>query len=359
MNIMFMNSIGRSKWGGGEKWMVTAAKSLAEKGHRTIICCKPDSVIMQKAIQQEVETIGIAIRSDISPKNTLKIANILRNNQIDVLICNLNKDVRVAGLAGRLVRTPLILARHGILLCSKKWKHKFTLKNLCDGIITNTESIKQIYGDYGWFDEDFVRVVYNGIDSNRDVKAINLADEFTFVNDKKIIFSAGRLARQKGFEYLIQSATYAKLYNKNWVYLIAGSGKLENDLKLKIRDLHLENYVHLIGFREDVLPYMKASDVFVLQSLYEGMPNAVMEAMMMGKAVVATDVNGTGELMIHEKTGFIIPPANPEAIYEHLLVLLKNPDMAARMGEEGRKRVLEAFSIPIMAPSPGQSIEKG
>lgn len=348
MNILFINSISKNKWGGGEKWMVNAARGLSQRKHNVFLACKKDSILMERANNISIKTIAINIHSDFSPINTFKIKNCLYKNNINVLICNLNKDVRVAGLAGRLAKTPLILARHGIQLCGKKWRHKLTLLNLTDGIITNSKSIKNAYKNYGWFKDDFIKVIYNGIEIRKNIPDIQAERKFLYIKNKKIIFSAGRLAEQKGFTYLIQTAKIAKENENNWIFLIAGKGKLKNHLNQEIKNNKLEGYVKLIGFYENIFPLLKITNVFVLPSLFEGMPNVIMEAMSVGKVVIATDVNGTRELMVEGKTGFIIPLKNPEAIYEKLVLLLSNKFLCEKMGYAGKKRIETHFTFENM-----------
>lgn len=345
MNILFINSIAKHKFGGGEKWMIKAAKGLTDAGHAVTLASKKDSEILRFAGNAGVKTKVISIHSDISPLTTLRVARFLKQEKIDVLICNLNKDVRVAGLAARLAKTPLVIARHGMLLCGRKWKHKLTLTRLTDGIITNSETIKKAYEDYGWFKPDFVKVLYNGIEDKSSVVAHDFKPEF---GDKKVVFSAGRLAEQKGFTYLLEAAAILARKRSDLVFVIAGKGSLETRLKKQATTLGIENAVRFLGFVDNVDPYVKGCDLFVLASLFEGMPNAVMEAMALRKAVIATDVNGARELMVDGKTGIIIPPRNPQALASAIDSLIDDDARRTEYGKTGYARVTEHFTIPIM-----------
>lgn len=346
MNILFINSIGRDKFGGGEKWMVNAANSLADRGHDVGLAGKKNSRLLKYAAQKGVRTEVMNIRSDFSPLATLKIAAWMMRHRTEVLICNLNKDIRVAGLAARLIRRPVVLARHGMLLCSRKWKHKLSLTKLCDGIITNSETIRETYAGYGWFPQDFVKVIYNGIVIPETIEPFDFASRHP---EKKIIYSAGRLSEQKGFSYLIDAAAILAKKRNDLVFVVSGEGKLEVELKARIRKTGLEGSFILEGFTPDIYPYLKGCDLFVLASLFEGMPNVVMEAMAMGKPVIATDVNGARELMQDGRTGLIVPPKDPEALARAIASIIDDPLQLESFGRAGKERVAAHFTMQRMA----------
>jgi len=361
MNVLFINSIGKDKFGGGEKWMVNAAKGLTERGYNVVMASRKNSRLLKYAAEKGVQTKVMTIRGDFSPLATLKIGAWMKRHKTDVLICNLNKDVRVAGLAARLVGRPVVLARHGMLLCSRKWKHKLTLTRLTDGIITNSQTIRKAYAEYGWFSENFVKVIYNGLVIPEKVTPFDFASRFP---GKKIIYSAGRLSKQKGFEYLIEAAAILKSKRDDLVFAISGEGKLESELRDQIRTLGLEDSFVLLGFTPDIYPCLKGCDLFVLASLFEGMPNVVMEAMAMQKPVIATDVNGARELMgasaesLRCDTGLIIPPKEPQAIAEAIEKMIDDPEVAKACGKAGYERVKNNFTMQAMVNNLEKHLEK-
>lgn len=345
MNILFINSIGVNKLGGGEKWMVRAARGLHQAGHKVFVGGKKGSEVLQEAEKAGVPTRIFNIRADIGPIMTWKIARFLKAEDIEIMVCNLNKDVRVAGLAARIVGKPVVIARHGIQLAGNKWKHKVTLTNLTDGILTNSITIKKAYEGYGWFKPDHVKVIYNGIADKSGVVAHDFSKDYP---GKKVILSAGRLSDQKGFDDLITAFATVSHKRDDLVLVIAGKGKLEDELKAHARNLGVEEKVKFLGFIENVDPLMKGCDLFVLSSLFEGMPNVVMEAMAVGKPVIATDVNGARELMNDGETGIIVPAKNPDILAQKILELLGNPEQMAAFGKAGEARVKSEFTIPAM-----------
>jgi glycosyltransferase involved in cell wall biosynthesis len=344
MRLLFINSIHPRKFGGGEKWMIKAASGLSRAGHRVFVAGRGDSEILRAAQAAGVDTRALPIHGDLDPVATVRILRFLRRERIDLIVCNLNKDVRVAGLAGRIAGSVAVIARHGVQLCGKSWKHRLTLTRLTDGILTNTEAIRRAYTAYGWFGADFVRVIYNGIEHKFDVSPLDFGREFP---GKKVVLSAGRLAQQKGYPFLIEAAALLR-DQAELQFLVAGRGSEEGRLKAQVRRLGLESSFRFLGYLDDPDPALAGCDCFVLPSLFEGMPNAVMEAMALGKAVILTDVDGARELVENERSGLIVPPGDPAALAAAIRRVADDPELRSRLGREARVRVREQFTLEAM-----------
>jgi glycosyltransferase involved in cell wall biosynthesis len=345
MNILFINSIDIQAFGGGERWMIKAARGLLDKGHIVTLASKTGARILDEAEKAGVPTAVLSVHSDISPPATFRIFRYLKKNNIDVLICNLNKDVRVAGLAARMAGTPLVLHRQGIGLCENKRKYKTALKYLTDGIITNTESIRRQFKNYGWFNDRFIKVIYNGIEKKTHVVPFDFA---RLSSRKKIIFSAGRLETEKGFDCLIAAGKQLATHRNDFMIVIAGEGRLGDDLKALVKKENIEDAVRFIGYVDPLDPYIAGCDIFALSSYKEGMPNVVMEAMALARPVVASEVNGITELMVDNETGFIVPPKDPSALARSLEKLLDDPGLGARFSAAARQRIESRFSYAAM-----------
>ncbi|TAJ15252.1 glycosyltransferase [Marinilabiliaceae bacterium JC017] len=350
MNILLSNSIGRHKWGGGEKWMILAAKGLMLKGHKVCIASYPRSIIESKANENQIPFVPIRISSDASLLGGIELHRFLKRNHMDVIIGCQNRDVRMAGIVSQqLKKETVILGRQGVKLINRTWKHKLTFKCFCDGIITNTKTIKGEYDNYGWWNKDFVKVIHNGV----QVEEFNDKpfDFSPYLNGQttnaRIVLSAGRLSSQKGFEYLIDAASEVCRQQPDVYFFIAGKGKLEGKLNKRIQQKGLERNVFLIGFHKDLKPLFNATDLFVLPSLYEGMPNVVMEAMANDVPVVSTTVNGVEELLGSSENGKMIPPADVKALSKAIVECL-NPDKGKALAVHAKKRILEGFTVDKM-----------
>jgi glycosyltransferase involved in cell wall biosynthesis len=130
--------------------------------------------------------------------------------------------------------------------------------------------------------------------------------------------------------------------------VIVGEGPERARLEAQAAHLGLAEQVHFVGHQQDVRPWLAAFDVCVLSSDWEGMSNAILEAMAAGLPVVATAVGGTPEVVVDGVTGFLVPPRDPQALADAILRLLRDPDLRRRMGEAGRAHVTEHFSVEQM-----------
>ncbi len=344
MRILFLNSIGSKKWGGGEKWMLMTAAGLQAKGHEVVIGCAPRSVICQNAMAKGLSVAPLSFKTDFDVPGFFRLLSVLKQERIEIVVCGQNKDTKIAAVAARLLGGVSVIARHGLQLIRKKWKYKFIFTKWIQGVITNSASIKSEYDGYGWFAQDFVKVIYNGYTAPENVTAFDFRSHFALSEDALVIVSTGRLAKQKGYEVLIEAAEMARDQCKNWVFFVAGRGKLEKKLKRKVKASHLSGYVHFLGFIADVVPYVKGADLFVLPSFYEGMPNSVMEAMGLGKCCVVSAVNGNNELIRNDREGLLIKPGDARALYEGIEKIADDPRAAKEMGLNALKRMSETFS---------------
>ena len=344
MNILFVHSIGKRKFGGGEKWLITAATGLMDKGHRVFVGVRPGSRLLKAARLKGLETVAFNILSDISIWHVFRIAFFLRKHKIDVLITK-GSDLSITGIAARFGGRPLVLARHGSPLRSSFKKHSFLLNKLADGIITNTKTIKELFESNGLVKKDFTRVIYNGVAVDNNSAVYDYSKKFP---GKRIILSAGRLAASKGYLYLIDAISILKKEYSDIIFVVLGEGKHYRKFVAYAGKKSVSELIHFEGYIDNVVPYIKGCDFFVLPSLYEGMPNAAMEAMAYGKAVVLTRVNGAEELITDNKMGVLIPPRDPQAIADAVELLLNDKELCDKLGFEAKKHIMTNFPVYSM-----------
>ncbi|MEM2174859.1 MAG: glycosyltransferase family 4 protein, partial [Candidatus Micrarchaeia archaeon] len=160
----------------------------------------------------------------------------------------------------------------------------------------------------------------------------------------------GRLTKQKDQETLIKGLhvfinKYMNNQRKNVFLTIVGAGELERELKSLCSEYRLNENVIFTGPQYDVSNLIKRSDIFILSSLWEGFPLAILEAMALKVPVIATNVGSVDEIIEDKKTGILINPNSPEEIAESIYILLKNKELRERIIENAFRKVSENFTI--------------
>jgi glycosyltransferase involved in cell wall biosynthesis len=197
-----------------------------------------------------------------------------------------------------------------------------------------------------------MRVVHNGIDLER-VPAFALDRQAArrtagFDPARRLVAQVGRLEPQKDYPTFLAAAARVLGEVTDVDVLVAGEGALRPDLEALASRLGIASRVRFLGLRHDVPALLGGVDVLALTSLYEGLPNVVIEAMATGAVAVATDVGGCRELIVPGETGFLVPPGDAEAVAGAILRVLRAPDAAHRLASAARRRVESEFTVEAM-----------
>ncbi|MCX5801658.1 MAG: glycosyltransferase [Candidatus Eisenbacteria bacterium] len=171
--------------------------------------------------------------------------------------------------------------------------------------------------------------------------------EFGLSPGAPLLCTAARLSRQKGLEFLIRAMRGVVRAFPEAVLLVVGQGELEAELKNLSSELGLSSHIIFTGYRGDVLSLVASSDLFVLPSLWEGTPYALLEAMSASRPIVTTTVSS--HVVSDGRTGLVVPPSDPAALAEAITRILRDPELAVRMGKSGRERLETHFSAEKMA----------
>jgi glycosyltransferase involved in cell wall biosynthesis len=159
------------------------------------------------------------------------------------------------------------------------------------------------------------------------------------------VLYVGRLSPEKNVPALLEAGAHLRRNGLALVIEIAGEGPQRGELEAQAAQLGLTEAVSFLGLRDDVAEVMARCDLFVNPSLTEGMPNTVLEALSSGLPVIATDVGATCELVVHEQTGLLVPPADVPALAAAIARLAQTPDLAQYLALRGRRHVEDQFSL--------------
>jgi glycosyltransferase involved in cell wall biosynthesis len=336
--------------GGAERSVVMIAKGIDRSAYDISVI----SICGKGCNGKEIEEIGIpvvALNSNparaFNPLITLRLWEYFRSLKPDIVHSHLNYNALVAT---RLARSP-ILVRHEhnvypdrtstMALADKitdQWVHR---------IVACSESVKQATQSREAIESDKVTVIRWGIDTKEMVahrSAHDVRASLGIADDDEVLVCVASLTEKKGHEYLLRSFPQIQSLFTQTRLVLVGDGPRRPYLESLVRRLRIESKVTLLGIRSDISDLLNMSDLFVLPSLYEGTPIAIMEAQAMGVPCVTTRVGGTDELILHNKTGLLVEPRSAEALASAVCQLLANPQRRLRMSHTARRYARCHFS---------------
>jgi glycosyltransferase involved in cell wall biosynthesis len=343
-------------FGGVEQVMLMLLSGLNRKQWRPILYCHEETAperLIRGAIDAGVECRSIRTPKDLRDWRALHaFRRQLVKDQPKVFHAHLNWPLgcRLGLVAARLARVPKVIATSHLFHPVNQIrfsKLKQGLQSaLIDTYVAVSREVARGLRDELNVSESKIRVVHNGIAFSRQTAATATAlrSELLRGPDRPIILTAARLHPQKGHDGLLEAAVHVQ----HALFVLAGDGAERERLQARAATLGISDRVRFIGQRTDVADLLAACDLFVLPSLYEGLPLGLLEAMAAGKPVVATAVGGTNEVVVDGVHGCLVAPRDAVALASAINGLLGDPGRAARMAAEGQARIKERFSVEFM-----------
>jgi glycosyltransferase involved in cell wall biosynthesis len=225
----------------------------------------------------------------------------------------------------------------------ERWTHW-----LVDAEVCVSNGVRDYLGA-GGFPREKLTVIPNGVEAGRYGPPSPAFKATLGVRpEQPLVTTVGRLHEQKGMAYFLRAAASVRHSRPDCHFLLVGHGPLEDELRRLAEEFRIADRVTFLGFCDDVPAVLAATDVFVLASLWEGMPNAVLEAMAAGVPVVATRVEGTVDIIEDGKTGLVVLPRDIPGLVTAVLRLLEDPTRARALAEAGQAHVREHFPLDAM-----------
>ena len=338
-NICFFNTT--LFWGGGEKWHFEAAQMMTNTNNNTFFVLDGKGELAKKITSPKITPFYIKV-SNLSFLNPFKVNRLVRfykQNNIDTVIFNSPKDLKLGGKAAKQAQVKNIVYRRGIAVEVKRnTLNQKLFGRIVTHFIFNSKATQYL------LEKNFkecietkkTAVIYN---------AIGLGDYQSSKRESQplIIGNAGRLVEQKGQHYLIAIAKKLKEKKLGFKIKIAGEGPLHTSLQEQINREELSEQIELIGFVKDMKSFMNQIDIFVSTALWEGFGFVLAEAMVAKKPVVGFALSSNPELIQDGKNGFLVPFEDTDIFTQKIELLLNDSSLRETMGEAGHLFVKENF----------------
>ena len=287
----------------------------------------------------------------------VSLSRLFIERRIDVVHTHRNKDTVLGTIAAKLAGVPHIVRTvHGLREPLTGWQRlKYAVYETLDTMMLRWFADRVIAVSHrmagaliaGGYKASQVTTIHNGLDLRnvapcRDPEEIKR--ELGLNGASIVIGTAGRLSPVKGLDHFLRAARLILDQQPGARFVIAGDGPLDHELKALASQLRLDDACSFLGARADVKDVMSAMDVFVLPSLNEGLPMAVLEAMALAKPVVVSNVGGLPEVIQHRESGVLVPPADDGVLARACLELANDREWARRMGAQAKRVVEREFS---------------
>ena len=343
------------QFGGTERALLQVLAGLDRSRWRPVLLHRPESGLAP--LLQEARHLGVELRTVPQLRGAQGWARLpalvqqIRRERAEVFHAHLTWPLacRMGLLGAALARVPAVVATAQLFvdLPPSGWttmQHRVVSACVDRYLAVSRQVAAQLRERFG-VRADKITQVPNAVALDRFPRAVSPAPARpTDPAVPHTVLTVARLDPQKGLHDLVAAAALVPEAR----VMVVGEGPERPALETEIARLGLGDRVHLLGFRSDVPDLLAASDLFVLPSLFEGLPLSILEAMAAGKPVVATAIGGNDEAVVDGATGLLVPPGDPQALADAIRALLRDPERRRRLGEAGRRRAEAEFSATAM-----------
>jgi glycosyltransferase involved in cell wall biosynthesis len=335
--------------GGQEKRALSEMIGMRARGHTVYLATRPSCAIGRLAEQAGIRVEYFPFSGKFHLPSILGLRKLIVERNIDIVNTHSGIDSWVGGIAARLAGTPLVRTRHLNLPLHRNWTN--FVHYLPARVVTCGEAMRlKLIEEHG-FPQRQVVSIPTGIDFaifQPQHERQHVRNALGIPRDAWVVLMVAVIRGVKRHAIAIRAFAEFVRGEPDAILLLCGDGPMREETENLCRELGAEHLIRFLGHRDDVPDIMAASNVLLLTSRSEGVPQAVSQAMGIGLPVVATSVGGVPELVHDQETGLLVPPEDPAAIVAALRHLKSSPDLVARFGQRGRQFATERLSLEAM-----------
>jgi glycosyltransferase involved in cell wall biosynthesis len=340
-------------WGGQELRILTESKALVERGHRISIAAPPDAPIFHKAKDLRLEVIDLPIQEK-SIRGLIAIRALIKSRDFDVINTHSSTDSWLVALACKtMFEAPRIVrTRHISTPVRPTAANRWLFGKAAARVVTTGEALRDMLVRDLALDSAYVTSVPTGVDCNLYIpvtddekRALRIA--LGVPADKVIVGTVCTLRLLKGLEYLFEAIRL--LEDETFLLYVVGDGPQRRRLEDWILRNSMQDMIKIVGGQNNVHEWLQCFDIFAFPSLAEGVPQALIQAMLTELPCVTTNVGGIPEFAVNQQTAILIPPRRPELLSSAIRSLSNDPILSKSLGYAARGRCKVHNSIQKMA----------
>jgi glycosyltransferase involved in cell wall biosynthesis len=359
VKLRVLHLITRLPVGGAERLLVDVVRGLDPARFESIVCCIQD----RGELAVELEASGIAVHS-LNRMRTKRfdwraigaLAQLMRDQRIDVVHSHLYHANLYGRLAAWRARVPAVATVHNTYAKRKLHRELLNrwLAHISAKLIAVSENVRSDLMRYDGIPAQKIVVIHNGIDVGRVQTPITRREARARLGlpDEAIALGCvARLEEQKGHRFLLEALAQlndAQRGGARFRVVLVGDGRLRAELEQRAAALGVAAWTMFLGTRHDVPDILKALDICVMPSLWEGLSVAMLEAMAAGLPLVISDVSGVSQVIGDDEYGIKVPVGNVPALAQTIRALADSPERRLALGAAARQRVLAKFSAQAM-----------
>ncbi|MBF0465411.1 MAG: glycosyltransferase family 4 protein [Nitrospirae bacterium] len=336
--------------GGQEKRVLAEAIGMQNRGHHVVIACREHAKLLPEAQKCGIECITLPFSSSFDIVTMIKLYRYIKAMKFDIVNTHSGKDSWVGGIAARLAGVPALVRTRHINIPLKRNLLNF-IHYLPQSFITCGDTMRENLVKNCGFPENKVVSIPTGVEERffNVVRTPELKKSlFNLPTDSIVISNVGVLRGVKGHEVTLNAVKRVVTEIPQAVFLFAGDGPKKNSLLKLSSELGITKHVVFAGYIKDVTTVFAISNVSVLSSHSEGIPQSILQSMAAGVPVAATGVGGVPEVIEDEKTGLLIPPNDHDALSAAIIRLINNPALYNSLISNAKEFVLKNHSIEVM-----------
>ncbi len=339
---------------GAEKQMAILAAGLPKDRFQVEVA----ALTRLGPLEAELRAAGVRVtligkHLKIDPFALGRLTRFLKRGKFDIVQTWIFAANVYGRIAAHLAKVPVVITAEMAVDLWKSPNHfriDRKLASWTDRVVGNSQAVSDFYQDKVGLPADKLVVIPSGIGDEEppSIDRAKVRATLGAAPDTPVAIFVGRLAPQKAVGDLLKTLDLLQHVMPKLQTWIVGDGPLREQLQSTSIAYNLKGLAHFLGHRDDVPTLLEAADLLVLPSLYEGLPNVILEAMRFRKPVVATAAPGTTEVVVDGVTGRLVPLGDPPAMAQAMREILEDPNLASRLGLAGRARVESLFSAQVM-----------